>query len=199
MNENPQAIAVSHYNLANYLERAAEDPPTGLAHRLACAVIEFRIDSSRLSSTLKALGRQLLQFDDTPSMLMSFTELCGLVDRIEGVHLGQLVEDLPKRAPSGQAALAEVVRLAREVSHDDLTADARELAALTSALATLLGVDRSISGPVSESSAARGDVTYWRPLIDQLGRVLITGERGEDRSPAWIRRTPRSFSDFEAS
>ena len=143
-------------------------------------MIEFQIDSSRLSSSLEALGRQVLQFDVPPSMLMSFTELCSLVDRVEGVHLGELVEDLPKRAPSGQAALAEVVRLARKVSHDDLTADARGLAAATSALATLLGVNEDTSERAAESSGVRGDVSDWRPLIDRMERLLVAGERGED-------------------
>src|SRR5271166_2460565 len=180
INENAIAIAVSHHNLANYLERAADDPPAAFAHRLASAMIEFQIDSGRLSSTAEALGRQLLRFDDTPSMLLSFTELCSLVDRVEGVHLGRLIENLPKRAPTGQAALAEVVRLAREVPPDDLTADVRGIAAIVSALATMVGADKNATEPIRESLAARGEITDWKPLIDRLGRILIAGERGDD-------------------
>lgn len=47
-------------------------------------------------------------------MPRSFAALCSLVEQIEGVRFRELWEALPRRAPSGDEALAEVLRLARE-------------------------------------------------------------------------------------
>ena len=46
-------------------------------------------------------------------MPTSFTEVCEIVDQIDGVHLANFVTRLPRRAPDGQAAMTEVLALAR--------------------------------------------------------------------------------------
>ena len=46
-------------------------------------------------------------------MPTSFTEVCEIVDQIDGVHLADFVTRLPRRAPDGQAAMTEVLALAR--------------------------------------------------------------------------------------
>lgn len=110
---DPDGIAVSHFNLADSLQHGGQGPTVALAHRLACAVIEFQAGSGRLANTLGVLARDLAGFDGDPPG--SFAELCGLTDQTDGVHLAQLVDRLPKRAPDGEAALAEVLRLARQL------------------------------------------------------------------------------------
>jgi len=46
--------------------------------------------------------------------LLCFSPLCEVVERVEGGRFRALVERLPRRAPTGEAALAEVIRLVQE-------------------------------------------------------------------------------------
>ncbi|MGH8903855.1 MAG: AAA family ATPase [Egibacteraceae bacterium] len=108
---DPDGIAVSHFNLATYLQSTGQGAGLVAAHRLASAVIWFQTGEGRLADTLRVLAQDLAGFDgDLPG---SFAELCRLVDQVDGVHLAQLVDRLPKQAPDSDAALAEVLRLAR--------------------------------------------------------------------------------------
>ncbi|MGH8902245.1 MAG: AAA family ATPase, partial [Egibacteraceae bacterium] len=114
---DPDDIAVSHFNLANYLQRDGRDVVVALAHRLACAVIELQTGSGRLPDTLRVLAQDLAGFDgDLPG---SFAQLCRLVDQTDGVHLTQLVDRLPKQVPDGETTLAEVLHLASQLPRPD--------------------------------------------------------------------------------
>jgi tetratricopeptide (TPR) repeat protein len=73
---NVAGIAVSHFNLANYLERAGRRPDA-LLHRLAAALIDFQAESGGLASTLTALGQDLAE----AAAPTSFAELCAAVER----------------------------------------------------------------------------------------------------------------------
>src|SRR5262249_60111949 len=53
----PESIAVSHFNLANYLARGNRDAELVWAHRLASALIRMRIGSPRLTPSVQAVGR----------------------------------------------------------------------------------------------------------------------------------------------
>ncbi|MGH8897310.1 MAG: hypothetical protein ACRDZ4_09895, partial [Egibacteraceae bacterium] len=107
---DPDDVAVSHFNLATYQQRAGQDAGV-VAHRLACALIRLQTGSGRLADTLRRLAHDLAGFDGDPPG--SFAQLCQLVDQTDGVHLAELVDRLPTQAPDGEAALAEVLRLAR--------------------------------------------------------------------------------------
>ncbi|MGH8904948.1 MAG: CHAT domain-containing protein [Egibacteraceae bacterium] len=111
---DPEPIAGIHQNLASYLRGADADPAVALAHRLASAIIQYQTGAGLLALTLDRLARDLASFITTPPLPASFAVLCGLVGRVEGVQLAQLFERLPRRAPDGDAALAEVLRLARQ-------------------------------------------------------------------------------------
>ncbi len=110
---DPDSVAVGHFNLAIYLQRAGQGAAVAVAHRLACAVIDLQTGSGQLTNTLRVLAQDLAGFDgDLPG---SFAEVCRLVDQTDGVRLAQLVDRLPKHASDGDAALAEVLRLARQL------------------------------------------------------------------------------------
>ncbi|MGH8886378.1 MAG: hypothetical protein ACRDYX_14615, partial [Egibacteraceae bacterium] len=109
---DPDGVAISHFNLATYLQRGGQDAAVAVAHRLASAVIELQTGSGRLPRIIRALVQDLAGFDGDPPG--SFAELCRLVDQTGGVHLAQLVDRLPTQAPDGEKALAEVLRLARQ-------------------------------------------------------------------------------------
>lgn len=101
----PEGCAISHHNLANYLEREDADPATVLAHRLAAGAIRVQIQSGRLPTTLRSLARSEL-----PPGPPSFAEVVARVESIEGVQFGDLFERLPRTTPDGDAAIAEIWR-----------------------------------------------------------------------------------------
>lgn len=108
--------SLSHFNLADYLTRADGEPAQALAHRLAAAVIDFQSSSGRWGIMLEGLARHLAAFAEEPPLPKSFAELCALVEQIEGVRLREVFEAPPRRATTGDEALAQVLRLAQETS-----------------------------------------------------------------------------------
>ena len=63
----PEDCAVSHHNLAHYLERQGADPATVLAHRLAAATIRLQMRSGLLPSTVHNLATSGLPPAPPPS------------------------------------------------------------------------------------------------------------------------------------
>jgi len=114
----PGDCAASHFNLAHYFMRSGEQPRAALAHRLACAVIEFQTASGGLAMTLRALSRHLASFSHgAPPLPANFDELCDLVEQVEGVRFRALFSRLPaNRAATGDEALQKVLELARAES-----------------------------------------------------------------------------------
>ncbi|MCA1672903.1 MAG: tetratricopeptide repeat protein, partial [Actinobacteria bacterium] len=108
---DPEA-GVSHTNLANYLQRSGGDPQRIWAHRLAAAIIDYQTGGGYLASDLQALARLLAA--EPAAAPGEFTQVCQIVDQIDGVHLADLLARLPQRAPDGQAAMDQVLRLAPE-------------------------------------------------------------------------------------
>jgi hypothetical protein len=106
---NVAGIAISHFNLANYLVRGGRRPDA-LPHRLAAALIWFQAESGLLARTLTALGQDLAE----TAAPTSFADVCAAVERVEGVRFRELFAALPQRAASGNNALAQVLALARQ-------------------------------------------------------------------------------------
>lgn len=111
---DPETIVGSHHNLANSLSRAGGEPTLALAHRLAAAIISYQTGTGQLASTLDRLALDLANLDPAVPVPASFAEVCDLVGRVEGVRLAALLDRLPRRAADGDAALAEVLRLAHQ-------------------------------------------------------------------------------------
>ncbi|MGA2737441.1 MAG: hypothetical protein ABSG65_08315, partial [Bryobacteraceae bacterium] len=111
----PGDCAISHFNLANCFMRGGGDSQEALAHRLACAAIEFQTSSGGLRMTLGAMSGHLASFSPNPPPLpASFDELCEIVERIEGVRFRDLFSRLPTdNAATGDEALQKVLELAR--------------------------------------------------------------------------------------
>ena len=105
----PESCAISHHNLSNYLEQTQEFPEEVLAHRLAAAIVRWQISSGLLITTIR--NHALSSLPSTPP---AFEEVARRVEETDGVHFRELFERLPKRAPDGDSAIAEVWRLVQE-------------------------------------------------------------------------------------
>jgi tetratricopeptide (TPR) repeat protein len=174
---DPEAVTVSHRNLANYLGRAGGDPALVVAHRLAAAYVGSRTGSGQLPGTLDALAGDLAAAGAPSPLPASFGELCERVGRVEGVRLAELAARLPARQESDDQVLAELVQLARTQY-----GTARYLAAwapvLDGVVAAAGGDQRAAAElePVFAELAASPD---WATPVAVLRRI-IAGERGED-------------------
>jgi len=105
----PEDCAISHSNLANYIERAEGNAPDiVLAHRLAAGGIYWQIGSGKLSITIRNLARSSL-----PPAPPSFAQVCAIVEQIPGVRFQEMFERLPKRVSDGDVAIQEMWQMAQ--------------------------------------------------------------------------------------
>jgi len=113
-------IAVSHNNLANYLQRhstASDRTAQEWAHRLAATIIAYQTNSGRLHEWLPVLAR-LLRRPDMPPPPTTFEQVCVTLDQVAGFRLAELLDRLPHRAPDAEAAMTEVLTVARQMPAD---------------------------------------------------------------------------------
>jgi hypothetical protein len=111
----PDSCATSHHNVSSYLKRAVGEQQVALAHRLAAGVILFQMGSGMLPSTLQNLAIDFANSTpDLPPLPTSFDELCRLVEGVDGVRFRELFARLSRRAATGDAALAEILRMAQQ-------------------------------------------------------------------------------------
>ncbi|WP_322763237.1 CHAT domain-containing protein [Frankia sp. Cr2] len=100
---DPDAIAVSHHNLANYLGRTGADRAAVHAHRLAATTLYRLIgDTDRAASSLRALAEEVTTDPDSPPPA-TVAGLAAIVDQTDGVHFAALIDGLcPDRATADQ-------------------------------------------------------------------------------------------------
>jgi tetratricopeptide (TPR) repeat protein len=159
---DPEPIGVSHHNLAFYLQRAGGDPQQIWSHRLAPAIIGYQTGSGSLAAHLRALAGLLAT--EPAAAPGEFTQVCQIVDQIDGVHLADLLARLPHRAPDGQAAMDEVLRLAE--------ADAEHTRQLITAWEPVLS---ALHAAISHSDPAIRDAA-----TDTLNHALTTLDQQSD-------------------
>ena len=100
----PESCGSSHNNLSNYIERSeGGEPDAVLAHRLAASVLRLQTSSGSLYINVANLARSPL-----PPAPPSFEQVCEIVEQIEGVRFREMFDQLPKRAPDGDAAIQAV-------------------------------------------------------------------------------------------
>ena len=91
----PENCAISHHNLANYLERQGADPATVLAHRLAAAAICLQMQSGQLSTTVRNLANS-----DLPPPRLPSPKSFSRVEAIEGVRFRACSSACPAPPPT---------------------------------------------------------------------------------------------------
>jgi hypothetical protein len=104
----PEYCAISHNNCSNYMVRAGVAPDAALAHVLAASVIRLQISSGNLPTNIRNLS-----LHTRPSVPPAFTQVCDIVEQVEGVRFREMFARLPKIAPDGDAAIQAVWELAK--------------------------------------------------------------------------------------
>ncbi|HEY1571177.1 MAG TPA: hypothetical protein VGG05_07535 [Pseudonocardiaceae bacterium] len=183
-----EAIAVSHYNLANHLMRADDDPKAVWAHRLAAAVIRHQIGSPRLATSVQSIGRliggaeqvdRLLSdadqaADPTPTRSpLSFNDVCQNVDALPGVRFTELVGVLPSRGESGQAVIDSIMAM---IDGARVTAVQESLAAWEPVISAMVvaaqpEADERVAALVDDALDELGKQHAWRELVAVLNRI----------------------------
>jgi hypothetical protein len=177
---SPESVATSHSNLASHLRRVGGEPVLVVAHRLAAALLRYQIGEGRLADTLRALAGDLAEFDER-SIPGSFAELAGRVGRVEGVRLAELLASLPGPVADGEAALAEVLRLAREQPAEPSETGVGLVEQWEPVLAGVVAAahgDTEAAEALAPLLAELDKDADWTVLAGVLRRVLA-GERGE--------------------
>jgi tetratricopeptide (TPR) repeat protein len=178
---DPQGIAVSHFKLARYLERAEQAPAAVLSHRLGAALLSFQIGSGSLVSQLQVLVGDLARLGATAPLPTSFADLCEQVGQVGGVRLDELVAHLPGRAANGDRAFAEVVRLARTLPADptvDLDSYLEAWAPMIDAVVAAARGDQQATQIVIPQLEELAQQPPWAALATVLYSILA-GRRGE--------------------
>lgn len=168
-----EAIAVSHYNLANYLLKTDDvDARDVWAHRLAAALVRYQTDSPRLAASVQAVGRLLGQQAPAVSPL-SFDDVCMKVDSLPGVRFTALFEQLPRRAESGQAAIDEIMRSTAELRDIAMRESVEAWEPIISALVAAQQPDAppEVADVLSEALVELRQQYAWRELVPVLTRI----------------------------
>ena len=113
----PADIAISHYQLAQYLSATGSEPTAQRAHRLAAALLFQLIGMGHyLALAVGALAIELrddVGVEDLPGTL---GQVVRVAEQTEGVHLGQLITALQ---PNPQAAADTLAQILRAAADDD--------------------------------------------------------------------------------
>lgn len=169
---DPEAIAISHYNLANYLFRGEKDIRTVWAHRLASALIRYRTDSPRLTASIHAVGR-LLSGRESLASPLSFDQVCMTVDLLPEVRFTALFDQLPGRPGSGQAALDEIMRMITEARDAALQESVAAWEPIISAMVVATQPDppADVVSVLQETLFELRRQYAWRDLVPVLTRI----------------------------
>ncbi len=110
----PRGIAISHYNLANYLARLGEDRAGQRAHRLAAALI-YRLAGMAHRTCRHGAGpggRAARRRRRLASLPSTVPEVVAAAELTEGVRLAALLAALQPDPAVAEAALAEILQAA---------------------------------------------------------------------------------------
>jgi hypothetical protein len=171
---DPEAIAVSHYNLANYLIKAGQDLRSAWAHRLAAAVIRYQTNSTRLPASLQSISRLIGHRGEVALQApMSFNDLCVRVDSLPGVRFTELFGLLPDRVDSGQAAVDEVMRLTTDMRDSAIQESVAAWEPIISAMVAAASPDTAAKvRPLLDEALAELEKQHaWKELVFVLTRI----------------------------
>ena len=172
------SIAVSHYNLGNYLARHTADHPQALAHHLASALLCIVTGIEGAGRSLAAAAQDLARLPASASAPVSISALCGIAGEVPGVHLDRLLTQLADPA-AVQDALDVLLAQARALG-DPNVRFAGHLAAWDPVIAGITaarGGDDQARAAVEQRLTERQDSPDWGKLAAVL-RALLHGDHG---------------------
>ncbi|MEU0557437.1 CHAT domain-containing protein [Dactylosporangium sp. NPDC006015] len=179
---DPGDIAVSHYNLANYLSRAGADPAGQLAHRLAAAVIrQLTGQTHELAAIVRALAGELRELPDA-AVPATLANLTTTVEQVEGVRFADLIDALAGDSDTAQHALNTVLHAARNVPTDqasDLQLHLDRWEPRLAALVAAVHGDQDAAAALDELLTRTAANRDWAVLAAVLRRIL-NGDRDPD-------------------
>ena len=178
----PRDVAISHHQLALYLQRAGSDPAAARAHLLAAALV-FQLTgmTHNLAVTSGVLAMHLRQHADRDGLPGTLDEVIRVAEQTEGVHLDQLIAALQLDRQAAADALAEILRVAADTSPGQDPAIQQQLQQwepVIAATAAAVGGDSGAAtqlAPLLDQMAQQED---WRELAGVLRRI-IGGERDD--------------------
>ncbi|HEX5403058.1 MAG TPA: hypothetical protein VFX16_12230 [Pseudonocardiaceae bacterium] len=171
---DPEAIAVSHYNLANYLIKAGQDLRAVWAHRLAAAVIRYQTNSSRFTTSLQSISRLVGHSGGVPVQApLSFNDICSTVDSLAGVRFAELFGLLPDRIEGGQSTVDEIMKLTTDMRDAAIEESIAAWEPIISAMVATADKDANAeAGRLLDDALAELEKQHpWRELVFVLTRI----------------------------
>jgi len=179
----PRVIAIRHRNLANYLQAAGSAPASQRAHRLAATLI-YRLTGMThdLAQECEALALDLRQAPGLEHLPATVDQVIAVAEQTEGVHLGELIDDLTSDRQAAAVALTQILDTAasmpsgQDVAIQQLLQQWEPVIALT----------------VAAAGGDTGAAVQLTPLLDKLAqakngaalgavlRRILGGERREN-------------------
>ena len=174
----PMDCAISHSNLANYIQHAEGGvSESALAHRLAAGIIYYQISSGTLPMLIRNIAHS-----SRPPAPPSFAQVCASLEQIEGVRFQEMFAQLPKRAPDGDAAIQAVWQMAID-----------EAARMQEDLPNFEPLLQGIAEVARGNSESRAEIEEILPQLEEKGwhiasaaQRIWAGERDADALTAGL-------------
>ncbi|WP_158841982.1 CHAT domain-containing protein [Saccharothrix deserti] len=168
---DPLTIQACHSNLGEYLRRS-RTTDLAWAHSVAGSVIAYQMGISDWERLVQPLSGILADYGEQTG---EFDRVCALVDEVEGVHLADLIDRLPRRAQDGQRALDEIVRLAERSVPEQISTLVQQWVPIISAMRASRGTDRDTTQTanfiVEGALVTSREVLDWHAFASTLERV----------------------------
>jgi len=115
---NPDAAAVSHFNISIYIVNRGSEGGKALAHRLAAALIAVAMQSGRAAGCFSALARHLRLTgpEGRAALPADLGALCATVEKVEGVRFREMIGRLAGGPTECEQLFQQVVATALEAA-----------------------------------------------------------------------------------
>ena len=110
------APSSGHFNLANYLTRAAADARLVVAHRLASLLPNMIMSQNGAARDMSDAAGYLTRAAEPAQAVLpvDFASLCATVEQVEGVRFRSLIEVLARGETDGDTLLKVAVELVHQ-------------------------------------------------------------------------------------
>jgi hypothetical protein len=176
----PRDIAISHHQLAGYLQMAGADPAAARAHRLAAALLfQLSAMTHELGGASMSLATELRRDARHENLPGTFDEVIRVAEQTEGVHLDRLITALQPDRQAAADAMAEILRSAANPGQDlAIQGYLQELEPVIAAMVSVAGGDPDAAAqlaPVLDELAQHQETAALAAVL----RRIIGGDRDD--------------------